>query len=90
VEAARGQTIRIADIIVSRHNDAHIPMHAAPGVDREPDQVRNGNRWCVTGVDQATNRIVAERLTDKARVVFEGGYLREHVSMGYSITVHSA
>jgi hypothetical protein len=33
--------------------------------------VRNGNRWRVDGIDEKTNRIAAERLTDKARVVFE-------------------
>jgi hypothetical protein len=52
--------------------------------------VRNGNRWRVTGVDQTTNRAAAERLTDKACVVFEGDYLRDHVSLGYAVTVHSA
>ena len=29
-------------------------------------------------------------LTDNARVVFEGDYLREHVTLGYAVTVHSA
>ena len=37
-----------------------------------------------------TNRIAAERLDDGARAVFEGDYLREHVSLGYAVTVHSA
>ena len=89
-KAARDQTIRVGDLIISRHNNARIPLDAAPGVDREPDQVRNGNRWCVAGIDQVTNRIAAERLTDKARVVFESDYLREHVHLGYAVTVHSA
>ena len=44
-------TIRVGDLIISRHNDARIPLDAAPGVDREPEQVRNGNRWRVAGVD---------------------------------------
>ncbi len=52
--------------------------------------MRNGNRWRVAGIDEKTNRIAAERLTDNARVVFESGYLREHVSLGYAVTVHSA
>jgi ATP-dependent exoDNAse (exonuclease V) alpha subunit len=88
---AREQTIRVGDIIVSRDNDAHIPVHAAPGADRgDPEQVRNGSRWRVAGVDQTTNRIAAEPLTHNARVVFEEDYLREHVSLGYAVTVHSA
>jgi hypothetical protein len=54
------------------------------------DQVRNGNRWRITAVDADTNRIAAERLTDNARVVFDDDYLREHVTLGYAVTVHSA
>ena len=89
-QAARDQTIRVGDLIISRHNDARIPLDAAPGSGREPDQVRNGNRWRVAGIDEKTNRIAAERRTDKARVVFESDYLREHVHLGYAVTVHSA
>lgn len=89
-QAARDQTIRVDDLIVSRHNDARIPVHAAPGFDRDPDQVRNGNRWRVAGIDEKTNRIAAQRLIDNARVVFESDYLREHVSLGYAVTVHTA
>jgi ATP-dependent exoDNAse (exonuclease V) alpha subunit len=54
------------------------------------DQVRNGNRWRVAGVDAKTGRLAAERLTDSARVVFEGEYLREHITLGYAVTLHSA
>jgi hypothetical protein len=89
-EAARDQTIRVGDLIISRHNNARIPVHAAPGSDRDPEQVRNGNRWRVAGIDVKTNRIAAERLTDNARAVLESDYLREHVSLGYAMTVHSA
>jgi hypothetical protein len=32
----------------------------------------------------------AVRLEDGARVFFDGDYLREHVSLGYAVTVHSA
>jgi ATP-dependent exoDNAse (exonuclease V) alpha subunit len=90
-KAARDQTIRVGDLIISRHNNARIPVLAASGADRDgPEQVRNGNRWRVAGIDVKTNRIAAERLTDKARAVFESDYLREHVHLGYVVTVHSA
>jgi hypothetical protein len=89
-QGARDHRIRVGDLIISRHNNARIPVHAAPGFDRDPEQVRNGNRWRVAGIDEKTNRIAAERLTDKARVVFESDYLREHVSLGYAVTVHTA
>ena len=35
-------------------------------------------------------RVAVERLSDRAGVVFEGDYLREHVTLGYAATVHSA
>ena len=54
------------------------------------DQVRNGNRWRVAGVDAQRGRIAAERLTDAARVIFEGDYLREHITLGYATTLHAA
>jgi hypothetical protein len=44
----------------------------------------------VAAIDPAGNRVVAERLDDGARTVLEGTYLREHVSLGYAVTVHSA
>ena len=64
-----------------------IPVVAASADTGEPGQVRNGNRWRVVGVDQTTNRVAAQRLTDDARVVFDGDYLREQVSLGYAVTV---
>jgi conjugative relaxase-like TrwC/TraI family protein len=90
--AARGQQLRVGDLIVSRRNDATIDVR--PGTRRRGgdavDQVRNGNRWRVLAVDPATNRLAAERLTDNARAVFDNDYLREHVTLGYAITVHTA
>ncbi|MGH3522547.1 MAG: AAA family ATPase, partial [Mycobacterium sp.] len=83
---SRDQQIRTGDIIISRHNDASLDVRPAPGHDRV-DQVRNGNRWRVAGIERG--RIAAERLTDNAQVVFEGQYLREHVTLGYAATVHS-
>jgi hypothetical protein len=91
VTAARDQHVAVGDIIMSRANDATItvapsPRHAADTV----DQVRNGNRWRVAAIDPTTNRLAAERLTDNARVVFDGDYLKKHVTLGYAATVHSA
>ena len=89
--AARDQVIGVGDLIMSRSNDATISVR--PGAHHRGgrvDQIRNGNRWRVAGVDPATHRVAAERITDRARVVFEGEYLREHVTLGYAATVHSA
>jgi conjugative relaxase-like TrwC/TraI family protein len=92
VTAARDQQIRVGDIVMSRGNDASIPVRPGPHhKSMDPvDQVRNGNRWRVAAVDTNTNRVAAERLTDKARTVFAADYLKEHVTLGYATTVHSA
>ena len=89
---ARDQHVRAGDLILSRRNDASLTVEPATHHRRgeQVDQVRNGNRWRVLGVDDTGGRITAERLTDSARVVFEGDYLREHVTLGYAGTLHSA
>jgi hypothetical protein len=93
VPVARDQHVRPGDLILSRHNDATLTVE--PGTHRRRrggriDQVRNGNRWRVVSVDAKNGRIAAARLTDQARVFFEGDYLREHITLGYAGTVHSA
>jgi ATP-dependent exoDNAse (exonuclease V) alpha subunit len=92
VAVARDQHVRAGDLILSRHNDATLTVE--PGNQHRHgdriDQVRNGNHWRVIGVDAQRGRIAAERLTDQARVIFGGDYLREHITLGYAGTVHSA
>jgi conjugative relaxase-like TrwC/TraI family protein len=92
VRVARDQDVCAGDIIVSRHNDAALTVEPGRQYRRGEriDQVRNGNRWRVVGVDAARGRIAAERLTDAARVIFEGDYLREHITLGYATTLHAA
>jgi ATP-dependent exoDNAse (exonuclease V) alpha subunit len=89
VKAARDQQIRVGDIIMSRSNDVTIDVRPGRAGERA-DQVRNGNRWRVAAIDPDTNRLAAERLTDKARAIFEADYLKEHITLGYAATVHSA
>jgi conjugative relaxase-like TrwC/TraI family protein len=92
VPVARDQHVRPGDLILSRHNDPTLSVE--PGTQyrggERIDQVRNGNRWRVLGVDITHGRIAAERLADQARVIFDGDYLREHITLGYAGTVHSA
>ncbi|SBS77468.1 ATP-dependent exoDNAse (Exonuclease V) alpha subunit-helicase superfamily I member-like protein [uncultured Mycobacterium sp.] len=92
VRVARDQDVCAGDIIISRNNDATIEVTRGPQHQRgdRVDQVRNGNRWRVAAVDPASGQLLAERLTDSARVVFEGEYLREHVTLGYATTLHAA
>ena len=92
VRVARDQVVRTGDIIISRSNDATITVHPGAGRRRGEriDQVRNGNRWRVAGVQERTGRIAAERLSDRARVLFEGDYVRDHITLGYATTLHAA
>ena len=87
----RDHVIGVGDIIMSRNNDSSIDVQPGPGHRGRSrvDQVRNGNRWRVAGIDPERNRIAAVRVTDQARAVFDGDYVREHVTLGYASTVHS-
>jgi conjugative relaxase-like TrwC/TraI family protein len=92
VAVARDQQVCVGDLILSRHNDATLTVE--PGTHHRRgdriDQVRNGNRWRVLSVDAENKRIAAQRVTDKARAIFAGEYVREHITLGYASTVHSA
>lgn len=92
VRVARDQEVRAGDLILSRLNDAGVDVRPGPRHRRgdEVDQVRNGNRWRVAGIDTGRGRIAAERLSDGARAVFEPDYVSEHITLGYAATVHSA
>jgi hypothetical protein len=78
------------DLILSRRNDPTINVHKARDSAQPAASVRNGNRWRVGRVDAKTNRVAAERLDDRAHVIFHGEYLRDHVTLGYTVTVHCA
>ncbi|MGB9252297.1 MAG: hypothetical protein WCC28_21575 [Mycobacterium sp.] len=52
--------------------------------------MRNGNRWRVTAINTDNNRLAARRLHDDAIAVFDGAYVREHITHGYAVTVHCA
>jgi ATP-dependent exoDNAse (exonuclease V) alpha subunit len=90
VTAARGQRIAVGDLIISRRNDATMRIYQAERDVPAADPVRNGNRWQVAAVDADRNRIAARRLSDGARAVFDGDYVREHITHGYAVTVHAA
>jgi ATP-dependent exoDNAse (exonuclease V) alpha subunit len=90
VAGAGGQRIGVGDLILSRRNDPTIDFHHSTPHAETLAPVRNGNRWRVVGLDEQKNWLGAERLEDGARVIFHGDYLREHVTFGYAVTVHSA
>ena len=90
VNAARGQRIAAGDLILSRRNDPTIDVRRPDDHNEVADPVRNGDRWRVAAFDPSTNRVVAGRLSDRACAVFDFDYVREHLTLGYATTVHSA
>ncbi|MCV7348378.1 MobF family relaxase [Mycolicibacterium rhodesiae] len=90
VTAARGHQIGVGDLIISRRNDPTISVLHPTEKTGHADPVRNGNRWRVYAIDPDNHRIAARRINDGARTVFTGDYLRDHITHGYAITVHSA
>jgi ATP-dependent exoDNAse (exonuclease V) alpha subunit len=90
VTAARGHRIAVGNLIISRRNDPTVTIYEATQNVPAADPVRNGNRWRVIAVDTEHNRIAARRLGDGARAAFSGDYLRQHITHGYAVTVHSA
>jgi len=89
VTGARGQRIAVGDLIISRRNDPTVTVLEASRDVPAADAVRNGNRWRVYAVDPERHRIAARRLDDGARAAFSGDYLREQITHGYAVTVHS-
>ncbi|MCV7017787.1 MobF family relaxase [Mycolicibacterium aichiense] len=90
VAAARGHQIAVDDLVISRRNDPTIGVFDATDTTKHADPVRNGNRWRVYAIDPDGQRIAARRVSDGACTVFTGDYLREHITHGYAVTVHSA
>ena len=89
VIGARGHHIGAGDVIITRLNDATVPVfHANSKTAADP--VRNGHRWRVYAVDPHNNRIAARRIGDNARAAFSGEYLSQHVHHGYAVTVHAS
>jgi conjugative relaxase-like TrwC/TraI family protein len=90
IAGARGHRIAVGDLILTRHNDASIPLRNNDDRAAEHSPVRNGQRWQVTAIHAETNRLAARRLDDNTLAVFVNDYVREHITLGYAVTVHSA
>jgi conjugative relaxase-like TrwC/TraI family protein len=90
VIGARGHHIGAGDVIITRQNDATVPVFHATHTQAAADPVRNGHRWRVYAIDTKNNRIAARRIGDNARAAFSGDYLSQHVHHGYAVTVHAS
>jgi len=90
VAGARGHRVGIGDLIITRRNDPTIELRNTNDPAAERTTVRNGHRWQVTAINADNNRIAARRLDDHTLAVCDGDYVREHITHGYAVTVHSA
>jgi ATP-dependent exoDNAse (exonuclease V) alpha subunit len=90
VIAARGHRIAVGDLILTRYNDASIPLRNTDDLVAVNAPVRNGQRWRVTRINPDNNRLIARRLDDHTLGAFVNDYVREHITHGYAVTVHSA
>jgi hypothetical protein len=90
VAAARGHRVAAGDLIITRHNDASIPLRNTDRPAAAESPVRNGQRWQVTHINPEKNRLIARRLDDHTLGAFTNDYVREHITHGYAVTVHSA
>lgn len=93
VSVSRDQHVSVGDIILTRDNDATIPVTRPDG--SSADQVRNGNRWTVVDIDTDNNLLHAVRggnnmTADGAHATFTREYAQQHITLGYATTVHSA
>lgn len=90
VAGARGHRIAVGDLILSRQNDASIPLRNTDDAAADGSPVRNGQRWQVTAIHAKTNRLAARRIDDNTLGVFPSDYVRDNITYGYALTVHSA
>ncbi|MGJ6125676.1 MobF family relaxase [Mycolicibacterium sp. Y3] len=90
VAGARGHRLAVGDLILTRQNDASIPLRYRESQSVEPGPIRNGQRWQVEKVHTGHQQVLARRLDDNAYTIFPTDYTRTHVTYGYALTVHSA
>jgi conjugative relaxase-like TrwC/TraI family protein len=82
VTGARGHHLAVGDLILTRRNDASIPLHNNDDPAAENAPVRNGQRWQVARINPGNNRLIARHLDDNTLGAFANDYVREHITYG--------
>ena len=90
LSGARGHRLAVGDLILTRYNDVSVALRNGEDIHAEETPVRNGQRWRVTQINPDNNRLIARRLDDHTLGAFSGDYVRQHITHGYALTVHSA
>ena len=81
-QLADGSHVSAGDLVLTRRNDRRLATSAT-------DWVKNGDRWNVTTVQPDGGLAVTHVITGR-RTVLPPDYAREHVTLGYASTVHTA
>ena len=91
VDGARGHRIAVGDLILSRRNDAIDPAATTSTMPR-PRTLRCATATAggSTAISPDNKRLIARRLDDNTVASFDNDYVREHITLGYAVTVHSA
>jgi conjugative relaxase-like TrwC/TraI family protein len=82
VALSDGNAASSGDIIISRHNDRHLPISST-------DWVKNGDRWHVNRIHRSGSLTVTH-LATRRTITLPADYVRDHVELGYASTVHTA
>lgn len=81
-QLADGSYVSGGDVVLTRRNDRRLATSAT-------DWVKNGDRWNVTAV-RPDGGLAVTHVTTGRRTVLPSDYAREHVTLGYASTVHTA
>ena len=81
-QLADGSHVSAGDVVLTRRNDRRLATGAT-------DWVKNGDRWNVTTV-RPDGALAVTHVTTGRRTVLPPDYAREHVTLGYAGTVHTA
>ncbi|MCO7218290.1 MobF family relaxase [Klenkia sp. PcliD-1-E] len=82
VALADGTAASAGDVVISRRNDRTLPNGTT-------GWVTNGDRWTITAV-RPSGAVDVVHTATAALVTLPADYIRDHVTLGYATTVHSA
>jgi len=83
VELSDGNAAAIGDVVVTRDNNRKLRVSAT-------DWVKNGDRWTVVGLNDASGALSVKHLTHGRIVQLPADYVRTQTELGYASTVHRA
>ncbi|GAA4906086.1 MobF family relaxase [Tessaracoccus lubricantis] len=82
VDLADGNQASRGDVIITRLNDRRLRVS-------DTDWVKNGDRWTITRVSP-TGTVHATHRRSGLPIRLPADYVRDHVELGYAVTVHTS